>query len=115
MTNYLAITGTGAAFPADRTIHLADVRDGDDKTIAIIESRDTGISWLEPSDMPLDRLAPLGAPSSPPGVRPGHDHGGYAAFVDGSVRFLRFDDLSLSTIRALGTISGGEFIDMSRP
>lgn len=105
MPSYLFVTGKGTTFPAGGSARLSDVTDGTDRTIFVIEVRDSGINWLEPSDMPVGRLT-LKGPLN-------HKYGFFAGFIDGSIRVLKPSEVTNAKLRALSTIAGGEVLDPS--
>lgn len=125
MTNYVAMSGIGrdaAGRPAgavgngfmgyDRMTSMATITDGAANTIAVMETRVGVGPWarggaatvrgFDPADVPWhgdDR--PFG----------GHADGINAAFVDGSVRFLR-SSIDAEKLAAAITIAGGEPVDL---
>lgn len=106
MASYLVITGAGTAFPGGDSIRMNDVKDGTDKTIGVFELQHSGVNWMEPRDLPIDRLTLAG--------RLNHDQGVNALFLDGSVRFLRSRDFADAMVKALATIAEGEVLDPSK-
>jgi prepilin-type processing-associated H-X9-DG protein len=102
-TDYVAVVGPHTAWPEGRGLRLAEIADDPASTILWIEVADSGIHWMKPGDITLDRLLSKG-PSS---HHPGHFN---ALFADGRVRRIR-KDVDRATLRALLTIDGGETID----
>ena len=107
-TSYLAITGEHSAFPGSRSTAFASIRDEKSKTILVVETRNSGINWLEPNDYPISALQFGRGEAHQPHVGGNHSAGDYACFADGSIRFLREKDCSPETLKALATIDGGE-------
>jgi prepilin-type processing-associated H-X9-DG protein len=104
LTHYLGFDGPGGMFENGAKIALASVTDGTSLTIMTVESR-TGVPWTKPEDI---RPTP-DAPPSLQGAGSKHPGGFNAAFVDGSVRFLK-TSIDPKVFRALSTRNGGEVI-----
>lgn len=98
-TNFVFASGKGTAFEAGQTTKLMDIVDGTSNTMAIVEFKNSGISWAEPKD--LDISQPM---SLPPGNHPG---GNIVGFADGSSRFLS-SNVPPTLIRDLATKAGQE-------
>jgi prepilin-type processing-associated H-X9-DG protein len=113
-TSYLLITGEHAAFPVGRSVKLDNIRDGKANTILVVEAGNSGINWMEPKDYPIDQLR-FGQKDTP-GLKMGGNHpgGANAAFADGSVRFLHEKGGTNAMLKELGTIDGGEKVDLDR-
>lgn len=107
-TTYLAVVGANACFLPDQSRRLSDITDKTSNTISVIEAdRDHAVHWMAPTDA----TAPLVM-----GIRPdsklNHPGGMNAAFVDGSVHFLKA--ATPATLRrALISISGNDDKDVS--
>jgi prepilin-type processing-associated H-X9-DG protein len=122
LTNYVGVAGVGTdaadlppgdpragVFGYDRRTARRDVTDGEDTTVAVIETAERNGPWTAggpPTTRGLDtgRRPYLGR-----GLQFGGTHtgGANALFVDGSVRFLR-DSISPETLAALFTLSAGD-------
>ena len=50
-TNYLAVVGAETAWPPTGRRTRADVTDGQETTIQIVENRGAGVHWMEPRDL----------------------------------------------------------------
>jgi prepilin-type processing-associated H-X9-DG protein len=113
-TSYLVITGDHSAFPDIRSIKLDDVRDGRANPIIVVETRNSGINWLEPKDYPIEHLR--FGPRDTRELRIGGNNpgGANAGFADGSVRFNDESELTNDALRALGTIDGGQNVEQLR-
>jgi hypothetical protein len=99
--------GKGAAFERKKLLTHKDFSDGLENTIMVVEAGEA-VPWPKPAeleykpDKPLPKLGGL------------FPDGFYAAFGDGSVRFIR-KDTDEKTIRALITRNGGEKIETLPP
>jgi prepilin-type processing-associated H-X9-DG protein len=100
-TAYLALVGKSAAFTPDfRPMTLADFPDGQANSVLVAEAR-RHVPWTKPDDVaigPGDLGDLLGS---------SHPNGFQAAFVDGSVRFLK-SSVEAEVLRALSTRNGHE-------
>jgi Protein of unknown function (DUF1559) len=113
-TSYLVITGDHSAFPDSRSIKLEEIRDGRANTIIVIETGNSGINWMEPKDYPIEELRFGPKDGGERRIGGNHPGGAKAGFADGSVRFLREQEITNETLKALGTIDKGEKIDHGR-
>jgi hypothetical protein len=102
-THFQAFVGKESVFEKGVPIHYpASITDGTSNTIMFVEAKQS-VPWTKPEDVPFDEgklLPKLG------GLSKG---GFFAAFCDGSVRFLPAT-LKEETLHALVTRSGGEVI-----
>jgi hypothetical protein len=101
-TTYVGVVGKKTMFPGAETVMFRDVTDGTSLTIFVVDTNDDhGVIWTRPEDLPYDVKDPVKALT-------GHFPGGFiAAFVDGSVQFIK-DTISAKRLRALFTRNGGE-------
>jgi prepilin-type processing-associated H-X9-DG protein len=113
-TSYLLMTGEHSAFVGSPSVKLDDIRDGKANTILVVEAGNSGVNWMEPKDYPIDQLR-FGQKDTP-GLKMGGNHpgGANAAFADGSVRFLHEKGGTNAMLKELGTIDGGEKVDLDR-
>ncbi|MGA2254916.1 MAG: DUF1559 domain-containing protein, partial [Thermoguttaceae bacterium] len=105
-TSYLAVVGPNTAWSGVKPRKLADFGNQASHTIMVVELADSGVEWAEPRDFSLDVLGIVGAtPRAIPlssNHRPrdgffytyGHASGVNVAMADGSMHFLRTDNLS---------------------
>ena len=108
-TSYAMIVGPGTLFDGTGLSRIADIRDGTSNTIMLVEAGGSGINWLEPVDLDLQRLA-LGINSpAGPGIRSYHPGGVNVAMCDGSVRFIS-ETINPQLLRALITKSDGQAV-----
>jgi hypothetical protein len=116
-TNSVAVVGPGTMFPADGTSRrLADVTDGTEDMLVVVEVAGAGIHWMEPRELDWgtmtfrvnDRTRP--SLSSPHSSRISRYSGPHVLTADGMVITLPGDSPP-ETLRALLTIAGGERIE----
>jgi prepilin-type processing-associated H-X9-DG protein len=88
MTNYLAVTGPGTAWPGEKTSRVADFKGDRSQSILVVESRNTGIHWMEPRDLEIDKISMTINGKSSPDISSAHAGGTNADFADGHVEFL---------------------------
>jgi hypothetical protein len=80
-TNYQAFVGPGALFDHEDGARIADFMYVDRPTFMVVEAAHP-VPWTKPEDVPYDKGGPL------PRLGGQFDDGFYAAFADGSVRFI---------------------------
>ena len=104
-TTYLAIVAPGGCFLPDRPRKLAEITDGAANTLMVIEvDDDHAVPWMAPVDADEALVLSFG-----PKTKSHHVGGVNAAFVDGSVRFLK-NTISAPLRRAMISIAGHEEI-----
>jgi hypothetical protein len=99
-TDYLFVSGKDTMFEVGKAIKVQDIIDGLSQTMALVEVKNSAISWAEPRDVDCSQPMTL-----PPGNHPG---GNVIAMGDGSVIFLRADSTTPNEIRKLATRNGRE-------
>jgi hypothetical protein len=112
MTNIVAITGPGTAFPGPRSTRKEEFTDGLDKTILLAEITDSNINWLEPRDLNVEEMSFVANDRSKPSISSSRQKGPYVVFADSIHTHWISPSLSPETLKALTTISGGEPIYM---
>ncbi len=119
MTSYLAVVGPEAAWKGAKRVSRADITDGPQNTLLVVESHQSGIHWMEPRDLHTTQMSVGINPPHGQGIGSGHysknprDSSGSAMclLADGQVQRLD-GDLPPHTVRALLTISGGEDVEL---
>ena len=102
-TTYLAIAGPDGCLIPGKPRRLADIKDGHGATIMIIEAgEENAVPWMAPFDADESLVMGIG-----PTTKLHHVGGVNAAFVDGSVRFLKASTPA-AVRRALLSISGND-------
>lgn len=93
-TNVVAVTGPGTAFDPDAARKLSDL---DSDTILVVETRNSGIHWMEPGDFDVETMPRSINHLSGRGVSGTCAGGFHVAFADGAAWFLSesipFEDL----------------------
>ena len=109
-TSYAVVVGPGTMWPGDESVCSRDVTDGTSRTLLVVEVADSGIEWMEPRDLHIDKLAPNINPASGQGISSKHPTGASGLFGDGHVEVLS-EDLTPEQIRAMLSRAGGEEVD----
>jgi len=116
-TNYLAVVGPGTMFPSDGTSRrLADVTDGPENTLIVVEVVSAGIHWMEPRELDWRTMSFQLNDRAHPGVSSNHPFWGsgypgpHVLTVNDMVTNLP-RNLHAETLRALLTIAGGETVE----
>ena len=102
-TAYLAIVTPDGCFLPDRSRQLNEITDDHKSTLMLIEvSSDQAVPWMAPIDATESLVMGLG-----PQSKLNHNGGMNAAFLDGSVRFLKANTPATQR-RAIISISGDD-------
>ena len=109
LTSYLALVGPQTVFPHIGTRSLADITDGPDKTILLVEVHGFGIHWLEPRDISPAQYEALVRKASLKNFTRNHPGYGIVSYADGNVSMIP-DTISPTDLQALMTIAGGEAV-----
>jgi hypothetical protein len=116
-TNFVAVVGPGTIFPSDGTSRrLADVTDGPENTLIVVEVVNAGMHWMEPRELDWETMSFRLNDRTHPSVSSMHPFEGseypgpHVLTVKGRVTNLP-ENLSAEMLRALLTIAGGEKIE----
>ena len=102
-TTYFAIVGPNNGLLPNQPGPLSDITDSRNKTLMLIEAgEESAIPWMAPTDADEHLVLSLG-----PKTKFHHEGGMQAAYVDGSVRFLKADTPA-RVRQALMSISGND-------
>ena len=105
-TSFVAVLGPETAWSGTASRSKADLRDGADRTILVVEMAASRIPWMKPDDLHLDRMS-FGV-NDGSGSGPGSRISGARALL-GTGRVLELPDtFAPATLRAMLTIAGGE-------
>jgi hypothetical protein len=106
-SSYVVVVGPRAAFLANRGRLRAEISDDPATTVLVVESPVTGINWLEPRDISMDRFDPSINGRLGQSAGSFHPEGAHVLTADDSVRYLSNKTPSDITAAAF-TIDGGE-------
>lgn len=107
--NYVAVVGPETIWPGSKSVKRSDITDGPSNTLAVVETANSGIHWMEPRDLHVLQMATTINSPGGQGMSSKHEGGAQGLFADGAVRFFS-EKLSAATLRALLTIDGNESI-----
>lgn len=89
MTNYVAVTGPGTAWPApNKSSRFSDFKDGTSNSIMVVEIRNSDIHWMEPRDLDVGTLKFGINSDGKNSISSRHIGGAFVLYGDGAVRFL---------------------------
>ncbi|MEO8270528.1 MAG: DUF1559 domain-containing protein [Aureliella sp.] len=108
--NYVVVTGDGTAFQKTKPIKLADITDGLENTILVVESVTCTPDWTEPRDLDIETMDFKINSRDNPSISSFHPSGANVCFADMGV-FLLTPNVTESELKAMLTISGGENVD----
>ena len=117
-TSYLAVTGEHTMWHANQGVPISAVTDAHDSTIILVEVANSGIHWMEPTDLPLSAVARSATHWPRIGKRARHEHDTFmgrsdlyehAAVLQRDAKTLRIlHSASIADLIGLFTIDGGE-------
>lgn len=92
MANYVLITGAGTVFPKTGPLKPAQISDGLDRTLLVVETKNLMKNdWSKPFDIDISKLnSRIGAPG-PDAIGGTHADGASAVFADGEPAWLSID------------------------
>jgi len=88
--SYFAVTGQRTLWPPDESLTLTpeDIPDGPSNTLHVVEVSESGVHWMEPRDLLIDRMNFGINQSAGVGIRSRHPVGANVSFGDGHVATL---------------------------
>lgn len=110
-TSYLAIVGPLTAFNSSKGRSLESFGDAPENTLLVVESHESGVSWLDPRDLPASALAKGVNGVGKFCFRSEHVNGAHAVTADGKVHFLK-DTTPTEQLEAMATVDGGEIVEL---
>jgi hypothetical protein len=108
VTDFVAVTGPGTAFPGTAALSFEDITDGPENTILFVEIAKSDIHWMEPRDLDVRDMSFVVNDAQRPGISAAHPAGPGVVFADGITVYRLSKSLSPETLRGLTTIAGGE-------
>lgn len=113
MTNIVAITGPGTAFPGSQSTRKADFTDGLDNTILLAEIADSKINWLEPRDLHVEEMSFIVNDKHKPSISCSRTRGPFVVCGDSIRAHQVGPSLRPEALRALTTIAGAERVHIA--
>jgi hypothetical protein len=108
-TSYVVVTGAKTIWPGATPTKLADIKDGPNNTIILVEVHNSGIHWMEPRDLDIAKMPMAINASKGVSISSVHHPAGFANVVFADSQAERIPNTaSAKSIRAALTISGGE-------
>ncbi len=111
-TNYVLLTGRGTIFPPTGPLRLADITDGLNQTLLVVETDNGANEWTKPYDIDVSTMNGAIGTKSPNTIGGSHSGGATAALADGSPAWLP-SDLPFSVLDAAITPQGNESVKIS--
>ena len=108
-TSYRVVVGPGTMFPGEKTTTMDGITDGLSDTIMLVESSDSAVGWMEPTDLDVTQIKFNVNPGGADEISRRHSFGANVAFGDGNIAGLG-DNVSSETVEAMITASAGETI-----
>ena len=105
--NYVVVSGEMSAFPKSRCVKLADITDGLDNTILVVESITCCPDWTEPLDLDFDTMNFVINAKNGPSISSLHPLGPLVFFADGEVYHVT-KNVKEAELKAMLTIAGNE-------
>jgi type II secretory pathway pseudopilin PulG len=107
-TTYCVVTSPAGCFPGAESRKLAEITDGTDQTIVVIEVPvANAVHWMSPRDVTAESFLKPIATDKPP-----HLSGAHVACADGSILFLPADTPQ-DKLRALLSIAGNDDAELA--
>jgi type II secretory pathway pseudopilin PulG len=108
--NYVLMTGSGTIFPKSGPLRPADIGDGPQNTLLVVETDNQTNEWTKPWDIDVSKLNTKIGSSGPNSIGGNHDGGATGVFADGQPVWLP-EDLSPVLLQSIISPNGGEPID----
>jgi len=105
-TQFLAITGPGTAFGDGTTVPWA-IKDLPEDAILIVETRNSGLHWMEPGDFDLRTMPRTINARDGTGISGYYPYGFHVAFADGQYWCLS-NEVPFETLEKFFTVGGAE-------
>ena len=105
-TSYVAVVGPGTAWPGATSVTRNDFHDEPICSLHLAEIARSGIHWMEPRDLNVEKLSLTINPKDGEGISSRHPGGAHVLLGEGGVRFAP-DTLSEGSLQALLKISDG--------
>jgi hypothetical protein len=105
--NYVVVRGERTAFPKSTSIRLADISDGLENTILVVESITCTPDWTEPRDLNFDTMKFKVNALDGPSISSKHPSGALVCFADCEV-YTMTPEVTEGELRAMLTIAGNE-------
>lgn len=106
-SNYVLITGTGTIFPATGPLKPAQINDGRDRTLLVVETNNSTTDWSTPFDIDVAKMNPRIGASGVNSIGGTHAEGASAVFADGEPAWLSIN-LPPAIVDACITPNGNE-------
>jgi len=107
--NYVLITGAGTIFPSTGPLKPAQISDGLERTLLVVETNNMINEWSKPFDIDVTKLNPSIGASGNDKIGGTHTEGATAVFADGQPAWLSVD-LPSTIVGAAITPNGNESI-----
>jgi hypothetical protein len=110
-TNYVAVVGSGTAWPGVESVGIDYIanHDGASNTLLVVEVGESDIPWTEPRDLTFGEATRGVNVNKKRGISSNHGVV-YVGFADGHQVFLE-DATSPAVLKAMLTTAGGEIIE----
>ncbi len=107
--NFVLITGAGTIFPPTGPLKPAQINDGLDKTLLVVETNNSANDWSTPFDVDISKLNARIGSTGPNSISGSHPEGAAAVFANGEPAWLSVD-LPTAIVDASITPNGNESI-----
>jgi hypothetical protein len=108
VTDFVAVTGPGTAFPGAEALSFEDITDGPENTILFVEIANSDIHWMEPRDLDVREMSFVVNNPERPSISSPHPAGPGVVFADAITVYRLSRTLRPETLHSLTTIARGE-------